>query len=123
MEDYQDFTLFLADDDWDLHLDDNGDIITRKGPIAIAQNVANLIRLYKNDAYFAADRGLPHFTVDLPKQPPPPLLRSWITRLAMSVPGIKQATVEDLLFDPATKEYTGSIRLQLTTGETGHVTF
>lgn len=123
MADIQDYTLFLGDADWDLHLDDNGDIMTREGPIAVAQNVANLIRLFKDDAYFAADRGLPHFAVDLPKRPPPPLLRSWIIRLATSVPGVADATVEDLLFDPATKEYSGNIKLKLETGETGNVAF
>ena len=43
-------TLLLSDD-WDLMLDSGGNIRTATGAYGIAQNVANRVRLFTNDAY------------------------------------------------------------------------
>ena len=44
-------TLLLSDD-WDLMLDSGGNIRTATGAYGIAQNVANRVRLFTNDAYY-----------------------------------------------------------------------
>ena len=57
-------TLTL-DADWDLQLDAAGNIMTSSGDYAVAQNVANAVRLFTDDAYYDADRGIPHFALTL----------------------------------------------------------
>ena len=52
----------LDPDEWDLILDDGGQIVDTAGAYGIAQNVANAVRLFTDDAYYFRDRGIPHFT-------------------------------------------------------------
>lgn len=55
------YTLLL-NDKWDIHVDDAGNIATVVDDYAIAQNVANAVRLFENDAYFERTRGVPYLT-------------------------------------------------------------
>jgi len=55
------YTLLL-NDKWDIHVDDAGNIATAVDDYAIAQNVANAVRLFENDAYFERARGVPYLT-------------------------------------------------------------
>ena len=58
--------LSLAlNDKWDIHTDENGNIAVVEDAHAIAQNCANAVRLFTNDAYFNRDRGIPHFDIEL----------------------------------------------------------
>ena len=52
-------------DDWDLELDDNGDVQMLREAEAITQNVCNEGRLFTEDAYFRYDEGIPWFTDQL----------------------------------------------------------
>ena len=113
-------TLFL-DATWDLTLDVGGNIATVTGPYAIAQNVANAVRLFIKDAYFDQDRGIPHFDTELGHVPPYSLLRSYIVQAAKSVEGVADATVT--FTDPEKRVLGGEIQLTLTTGETASVAF
>lgn len=61
-------TLYL-NKNWDIKVDDAGNIATTKGAYAVAQNAANSIRLFTDDAYFNATKGLPHFDIELGKKP------------------------------------------------------
>ena len=54
-----DFTLRL-EDDWDLHVNDDGNLPKTFTAQGIAQNVANAFRLFTNDAYFFTDKGILH---------------------------------------------------------------
>ena len=49
----------LLSDDWDLQLDVTGNIATTTGAYAIAQNVANSIRLFTDDASVVEASGHP----------------------------------------------------------------
>ena len=61
--------LSLAlNNNWDIHTDKNGNIAVVKDAYAIAQNCANAVRLFTNDAYFNRDRGIPHFDIELGKK-------------------------------------------------------
>ena len=59
-----DFTLKL-EDDWDLHVNNAGNLETTEYAQGIAQNVANAFRLFTNDAYYFTERGIPHFLIEL----------------------------------------------------------
>ena len=59
----------LLNDKWDICVDSSGNIAVTTGAYAIAQNAANAIRLFTNDAYFNRTKGIPHFDVELGKKP------------------------------------------------------
>ena len=111
----------LLDAQWDLTLDDGGNIATCQGAYAIAQNVANAVRLFTNDAYFDADKGIPHFNIELGHKPPYSILRNRILEQARSVEGVAEAEV--VFNDPEERVLTGEIFLTTTEGETISVAF
>lgn len=111
----------LLDAQWDLTLDDGGNIATCQDAYAIAQNVANAVRLFTNDAYFDADKGIPHFDIELGHVPPYAVLRSRIIEAARSVEGVASAEVN--FTDPDERVLGGEILLTLTQGETASVEF
>ena len=112
---------FFLDADWDITQDVNGNIVTATGPYAIAQNVANVVRLFTNDAYFDKDKGIPHFDIELGHVPPYSILRTRIVQAAEAVEGVADAVVT--FTDPASRVLGGEILLTLTTGETVNVSF
>ena len=113
-------TLSLSDA-WDIGVDDSGDIATVTGPYAIAQNVANAVRLFTQDAYFNADKGIPHFEIELGHLPPMPVLRTRILGAALGVPGVADASAN---FDSYTDRIlSGEILITTTDGERVNVEF
>lgn len=113
-------TLLLTEN-WELQIDAAGQIVTQTGPLAIAQKVANEIRLFTNDAYFEQDKGIPHFSLELGHMPPESLLRNYIIKAAQGVDGVASATVEFVRFENRTLE--GVVYLTLKTGESLNVNF
>lgn len=87
-------TLFL-NGKWDITLDSVGKIKTTSDAYAIAQNAANAVRLFKNDAYFAQTKGIPHFDIELGKRATisESVLRSRIKKTVLGVDGIVDASV------------------------------
>lgn len=114
------YTLFL-DKNWDVTTDGNGNIATTKGQQAygIAQNVANAVRLFTNDAYFDQARGIPHFDIELGRVPPMSVLRSRIRQAALEVEGVATAEITFLSFEG--RVLTGEIQITTTSGETASV--
>ena len=88
-----DYTLKL-DDDWDIYTDSNGNIATCTEDYAIAQNVANSIRLFTEDAYYDQERGIPHFDIELKPLPSLSVLRSRIREAALAVDGVEGVSVD-----------------------------
>lgn len=113
-------TLLLSDS-WDIGLDESGDIATVTGPYAIAQAVANAVRLFTDDAYFDADRGIPHFEVELGHLPPMSVLRTRILAAALAVDGVADATVEFSSYSD--RLLSGEILITTTDGERVNVEF
>lgn len=114
-------TLYLDPETWDLTLDPAGNIATATGAYAIAQSVANAIRLFTNDAYYDSDRGIPHFALELKTHPAISVLRARIKEAAERVEGVKDAKVTDLNLDHRT--LTGVIKLTLNDGSITNVDF
>lgn len=50
----------LLNQNWDIHVDDAGNIARVEDDYAIAQNIANAERLFVNDAYFERTKGIPY---------------------------------------------------------------
>ena len=112
---------FLLSENWDIDLDDSGDIATVTGPYAIAQAVANAVRLFTSDAYFDADKGIPHFEVELGHLPPMSVLRTRILAAALAVSGVADATVEFTSYTD--RLLSGEILITTTDGERVNVEF
>lgn len=107
-------TLLLSQAAWDLVLDEAGQIRTTLGPYAVAQNVANRIRLFRDDAWYDGKRGVPHFILDLGQRPAPSAVRAEYTRAAMEIDGVASATVS-VEYD-GDRVQGGDIQLTLTDG-------
>lgn len=87
-------TLYLTPDNWDITLDSSGRLQTSANAYAIAQNVANAVRLFTNEAFFAMDEGIPHFEIELGyTRPALSVLRARIRETALNVEGVLDATV------------------------------
>ena len=114
-------SLTLDLDNWDLTLDAAGNIATCLDAYAIAQNVANAVRLFTKDAWYDGQRGIPHFNTDLGPRPDASLIRSRIRKAAVGVEGVAAATVN--LESDEDRVLGGDIQLTLTTGETADVSF
>lgn len=108
------YTLLL-DDNWDVTTDGNGNIAMAQGAYGIAQNVANAIRLFTNDAYFDQTRGIPHFEIELGHVPPMSVLRSRIRKAALEVEGVATAELVFLSFEG--RKLSGELALTTGTGE------
>lgn len=112
-------TLLLDKGAWDLTLDAAGRIATVHGPYAVAQNVANAVRLFTKDAYFNQVDGVPHFTVDLGQRPSPAIVRDRINKAARAVSEVAAASTALTKFEGRTLE--GNIEITTTAGDTVHV--
>lgn len=88
------YTLLL-DKNWDITLNGAGNIATTRDDYAIAQNVANAVRLFVEDAYFDQTSGIPHYLIELGMQESPSvtILTSRIKNAAVNVPGVIDASV------------------------------
>lgn len=89
------YTLKLTEQ-WDLQLNEAGYIETVDSNYAIAQNVANALSLFTNDAYFEPEKGIPHFNIELGMKPNLSVFRTRIKIEAEKVDGVKRAEVFNL---------------------------
>ena len=87
-------TLYLTPDNWDITLDSSGRLQTSASAYAVAQNVANAVRLFTGEAFFAMDEGIPHFEIELGyTRPALSVLRARIREAALNVEGVLDAAV------------------------------
>ena len=101
----------LLNKNWDICLNSAGSIAVTTGDYCDAQNAANAVRLFTRDAYLAADKGIPHFEIDLGTMPLEAVLRGRIRSAAVAVENIADAEAVDIQVDPQTRELTGLIRV------------
>ena len=109
-------TLYLTPDNWDITLDSSGRLQTSANAYAIAQNVANAVRLFTNEAYFAMDEGIPHFEIELGfTRPALSVLRARMREAALNVEGVLDAQIT--LDDVQERKLTGEILLTVASGD------
>lgn len=116
-------TLILSDD-WDLTVDANGNLSktnSKTQSYAIAQNVANAFMLFTDDAYFFSDKGIPHFLLELRKNPQLNVLKSRLKETAEAVQGVKKCDISFLSSED--RELSGIAVLTLESGEVLNVEF
>ena len=76
---------------WDLMLDVNGNIAIAAPPYALAQDAASECRLFAGEAYYETTRGVPYWGQILGLAPPLSLVRAYLVRAALLVPGVVKA--------------------------------
>ena len=109
-------TLYLQPDTWDITLDSSGRIARSTQAYAIAQNVANAVRLFTGEAFFAMDEGIPHFDIELGKtRPALSVLRARMREAALNVEGVLDAQIT--LDDVQDRKLTGEILLTVADGD------
>lgn len=109
-------TLYLQPDSWDITLDSSGRIARSTQAYAIAQNVANAVRLFTGEAFFAQDEGIPHFDIELGKtRPALSVLRARMREAALNVEGVLDAQIT--LDDVQDRKLTGEILLTVADGD------
>jgi hypothetical protein len=109
-------TLYLTPDNWDITLDSSGRLQTSASAYAIAQNVANAVRLFTGEAFFAMDEGIPHFDIELGKtRPALSVLRARMREAALNVEGVLDAQIT--LDDVQERKLTGEILLTVADGD------
>lgn len=112
-------TLFL-DAGWDISLDSSGNIALASGDYAVAQNVANAVKLFTNDAYFNTEQGIPHFEISLKRNISAAVIRSRIKEAAEKVQGVKSASVR--IKEIKDNALQAEILITLTTGTAAKIT-
>ncbi len=110
-------SLYL-NEHWDITLTPNGDLATTGGRYCDAQNVANAVRLFTNDAYLRRQKGVPHFDLDLAIKPLLSEVRYEYKQAAEAVENIRSAEVEITGLDDETRTLTGIITAVTLDGET-----
>jgi hypothetical protein len=83
----------LAPPGWDLALDANGNMLVASPPYALAQDAASECRLFAGEAYYDTTRGVPYWGQVLGLAPPLALIRQYLIRAALLVPGLVKAQV------------------------------
>lgn len=86
-------SLLLDRTAWDLILDANGNIACATEPYSRSQDVACACRLFVGELWYSTKKGIPYFAEILGHRPPFSLVKEYLTRAAMTVPGVVSAQV------------------------------
>ena len=109
----------LLTPNWDLQLTPEGNILLTSGALAIAQNLANEIRLWTNDAYFQQANGIAWKEVQLAKKLDSSVLAQIIHEAGNRVPGVKSVdSVTVTAVDEESRTLHGEITITTESGET-----
>ena len=106
-------TLRLDGKSWDIALNDVGGIDVISGAAATSQNVANECRLFRDDAYFIKERGIPRFVFELGQRLNLAVSRSYMRKAAFSVSDVNEIqSINFTEFDPETRVLSGDIQFK-----------
>lgn len=83
--------LMLETSQWDLIPTQDGDIATCSAPYAVAQGVANEVKLFQGEAYYAPDQGVPYLSDVLGKSASLTFIASLLETAASNVPNVVNA--------------------------------
>lgn len=101
--------------DWDLQLDDMGNIATVEGGLQTAQDVATSCRVWKGELIYDIERGVPYAQEILGQRPNLSLLQSDFENEAKRIEGV--ASVEVVIDSFDNRKLVPDIRLTLENGE------
>lgn len=83
------YISLLLDDNWDLTMGEDRNIGTTTGKYRVAQDVACSARLFRNDAYYSTQDGIPYWVEALAQTvDDPATIKSYIRRRALLVPNV-----------------------------------
>lgn len=88
-------TSIKLNNDWDICLDDFGNLETCNDDEAICQDASCALRLFTNDSYYEPSKGIPYLDIVLSVSPFESLVRSELINTAKSVDGVLDASVEE----------------------------
>lgn len=114
-------SLLLDLTNWDLTINADGDIAVAENPYAIAQDVANAVKLFLGELWFDTRNGVPYWETILGKAPPMGLIRAAIARAALTVPQVVAAQCIIAAFQ--NRQVTGEVRVTDTAGTALNVRF
>lgn len=103
-------TLFLNPGTWDLMVDSLGNIAVASRPYCIAQDVASACKLWKGEARYDTERGMPYHDEILGHLPPATLLASWFRSEAMTIDHVVDANVT-INFNSSERTLDGAIMI------------
>ncbi len=83
--------MFLSPSTWDLVVDKSGNIAVASDPYSQAQDAASACRTFQGEVYYDVTLGIPYFTQILGRFPPASLIKSYLVRAALTVPGVIKA--------------------------------
>ena len=102
-------TMFLNPTTWDLDVDASGSIALSSSAYSVAQDVASQSLLWRGEAPYNTDDGIPYEQSVLGQRP-----AAWYQQEALRVPDVASATPV-LIYDQA-RGVTGQIQVTLTDG-------
>ena len=110
----------MLDDSWDITLNSDGKIKVATDAYAIAQNASNAVRLFRNDAYFNASKGIPHFDIELGhSRAAVPVIESQMKKAMLAVEGVADAVA--VLEIDKDRVAGGSAYITLQSGESAEI--
>ncbi len=112
----------VLSDRWDFVLDGNGNLAMKRGTAAICQNVCNETRLFTDDAYFAAERGIPWFSDQLARPVQEAVTISNLRNAALNVPGVERVDAVELeALDRETRVLKGKVTITTEDGNNARI--
>ena len=105
--------LMLETSEWDLIPSQAGDIAVCSAPYAVAQAVANEIKLFQGEAYYAPDQGIPYDPSILGRSPSTSYVGGLMEDAALSVDTVATASASLYL---SGRELRGAIQVTTSDG-------
>jgi hypothetical protein len=113
-------TIALSQD-WDIGLDERGNLAIFDGAEALAQDAASAIRLFKGELWFDTRPGVPYFESILGKRPALSFIRARFVAAALRVPGIVRAEVFFTAWED--RKLSGQVQVYDRLGNVGSASF
>ncbi len=106
----------LLDTTGDLKVEGN-DLVIARGADAIAQDVAQRVKMVRGDYFLDLDKGLPYFEDVFVKNPNLPAFRAELREAILEAPGVKDVLEIAFTEDKAERTLTVDIRASTDVGE------
>lgn len=114
------YATIALDENWDLTIDKNGNIATKTGSEAIAQDIASACATFLGEVYYNNKLGIPYQTEILGKAFSSAYLSGKLEAEARRIKPVTDAAAS-VFFDGATRKVSAKIMTQTGDGETQEV--